>query len=55
MRIFSSKPINYINNRVQIPLRLEDLRDENVYEEMWSPWDDDPEHDVMKLMQQQRL
>lgn len=55
MLIYSSKPINYINNRVQIPLRQEDIIGENAYEEMWLPWDDDPEKDVIRLMRQQRL
>ncbi len=55
MLIHSIKPISYKQNRVQIPLREEDLLDENVYEEVWLPWGDNPEKDVYRLLEQNRL
>lgn len=55
MLIHSVKPIDFNNRRVQIPLRAEDLRDENVFEEVWHPWEDNPENDIYRLMEQNRL
>ncbi len=55
MHILSINPINYINHRVQIPLRTEDIMDENVYEDVWLPWGDNPETDIFRLMEQNRL
>ncbi|MGI6421908.1 MAG: hypothetical protein ACOX0N_06865 [Syntrophomonadaceae bacterium] len=55
MLIHSAKPLSYHQNRIQIPLRAEDLLDENVYDEVWLPWGDDPESDIYRLMEQNRL
>ncbi|NLO20516.1 MAG: hypothetical protein GX119_00745 [Syntrophomonadaceae bacterium] len=55
MLIHSIKPISYHQNRVQIPLRAEDLLDENAYEEVWLPWGDSPETDIYRLLEQNRL
>lgn len=55
MRIFSIQPIDYIDHRVKLPLRAEDLLDENVYEEVWLPSGDNPETDIFRLMEQYRL
>ena len=55
MRIYSIKPIDYINHRAQMPLRAEDLQDENVFEEVWLPAGDDPETDIFRLLGQNRL
>ncbi len=55
MRILSIKPINYINHRVQMPLRAEDILDENVYEDVWLPSGDNPQTDIFRLMEQNRL
>lgn len=54
MRIYSSEPLNYKQKRVKIPLRGEDLRDENVYDEMWL-FGDDKEGDLNNLIEQNRL
>jgi hypothetical protein len=55
MLIHSAKPLSYHQNRIQIPLRAEDLLDENVYDEVWLPRGDDPESDIYRLMEQNRL
>lgn len=55
MLIHSAKPLSYHQNRIQIPLRAEDLLDENVYDEVWLLWGDDPESDIYRLMEQNRL
>lgn len=47
-------PINYINGKVRIPLKLEDLRDDNVYEEMWLDGDN-KEEDIQHLIEQNRI
>ncbi|KUG03576.1 hypothetical protein ASZ90_019009 [hydrocarbon metagenome] len=55
MRIYSIKPIDFINHRAQMPLRAEDLLDENVFEDVWLPSGDDPETDIFHLLEQNRL
>jgi len=55
MLIYSSDPIIYKNGKVQIPLRPEDISDDNVYEEVYALFDDNPETDVYRLLQQKRL
>lgn len=48
------EPINYISGKVKIPLKLEDLRDEQVYEEMWLD-NDNKEEDIGQLIGQNRI
>ncbi|HZK43336.1 MAG TPA: hypothetical protein VFC73_03525 [Syntrophomonadaceae bacterium] len=50
MRFFQFEPINYIGNKVEIPLKLEDVMDYKVYEDMWLE-NDDTEIDILRLIE----
>ena len=54
MKNYSFEPLNFINGNVRIPLRLEDVLDENIYEEMWLDGDD-KEADILYLIEQGRI
>ncbi|MBO8159335.1 hypothetical protein [Thermosyntropha sp.] len=54
MRIYSAEPLSYRKKRVKIPLRGEDIRDENAYDEIWL-FGDDKEGDIYNLIEQNRL
>ena len=49
MLIYSSQPVNMINNRIKIPLRVEDILDEDVYKDVWLPLDN-KESDISHLI-----
>ena len=55
MRIYRSEPLGFVNNRIKIPLKSDDIRDENVYEEVWLPVGDDKETDILSLLEQHRV
>ncbi len=50
----SFSPLIYINGKVQIPLKLEDVLDENIYENVWLD-SDDKETDIIHLIEQNRI
>ncbi|MGR6836174.1 hypothetical protein [Syntrophomonas erecta] len=54
MRIYHSEPLHRRKNKIKIPLRKEDIMDENVYEDVWLPLDN-KEEDITHLIQQNRL
>ncbi|MGI6413844.1 MAG: hypothetical protein ACOXZ5_09465 [Syntrophomonadaceae bacterium] len=54
MRIYSSEPISDYYKKMIFPLSLEDLLDENVYEDMWLPLDD-KYTDIRNLIDQNRI
>ncbi len=47
-------PLIYINGKVQIPLKVEDVLDENIYENVWLD-SDDKETDIIHLIEQNRI
>lgn len=55
MRIYSSEPLNYINNRIKLPEKNEANDNENIYENVWLPVGDDKESDIFSLLQQNRI
>lgn len=54
MNSFRFEPVTYIKGRAQIPLRLEDVMDYSVYEEMWLE-NDNKEADISNLIEQNRI
>lgn len=48
------EPINFVRGKAKIPLRLEDVMDYEVYEDMWLE-NDDKENDIMNLIEQNRI
>jgi len=55
MRIYSSEPLYSLTRKIRRPLDIDDIRDENVYEDTWLPFGDDKETDVLRLIQQNRI
>jgi hypothetical protein len=53
--MYSFRPISSIRGRMRFPLYMEDLMDENVYEDVWLPLGDDKETDVLRLLEQTRI
>lgn len=50
MRIYSSKPLEYCGNKIILPLRADDLRDENVFENVFLPVGDYPDIDIRRII-----
>ncbi|NLB88504.1 MAG: hypothetical protein GX790_04660 [Syntrophomonadaceae bacterium] len=48
------EPINYVRGKAKIPLRIEDIMDYDVYEDMWLE-NDDKETDIRHLIEQNRI
>ncbi len=51
---FRFEPINYVDGKARIPLRIEDVMNYNVYEDVWLD-NDDKESDITHLIEQNRL
>lgn len=54
MNNFRFEPISFVGGKARIPLRLEDVMNYNVYEEVWLD-NDDKESDIAHLIDQNRL
>ncbi|MGI5880125.1 MAG: hypothetical protein ACOX6L_05970 [Syntrophomonadaceae bacterium] len=50
MLIYSSEPLEYSGNKIILPLRTEDLRDENVFENVFLPIGDYREADIRRII-----
>jgi len=55
MRIYSSYPLRFIGNRLQLPSDEEFGLEEDIYEEVWLPIGDDKEADISSLVRQHRI
>lgn len=53
MRIFSSKPLNFINGKIQVYPHM-DIRNEEIYTNMWL-LGDEKEEDINSLIKQNRI
>ncbi|NLT19419.1 MAG: hypothetical protein GXY16_00300 [Syntrophomonadaceae bacterium] len=50
MRIYSSEPLEYSGNILKLPLRAEDLMDENVFENVFLPVGDYRDADIRRIV-----
>jgi hypothetical protein len=56
MRVYSSSPLRFIGNRLQLSSEADEFDlDEDIYGEVWLPIGDDKEADISSLIRQHRI